>query len=531
MDLLYTKYSSDRKDEYKIRTSIYEDKDKRIVIKEALEDIGIKHIENIYNNYFLLSKLYLNKKSPRSVKINKPKFQDGKLFLEYEEGQTLSSLIIKCVKKKDYNELYNLLDLYKNILIGFDENNIISFCYTTEFYDLFGRDIDGLEGVKAINIANLDLNFDNIIINDNNIIILDYEWIYNFPIPLDFVLSRNINVFSIIYNDELDDTTMNYLYNYMDVVTERKLNNSIILTEKFRQHINIKNGIDESKIKQNYVKNKIVYDFNDLKSEKNIQVFIKKLNGIFSEEDSITHNIGSGREVYKIDLSNYENIESIRIDPTNFVANIKLYSFKCYDKDNFEIKKTITRTSGIVEYEEILYCINHDPQIYVVFENIEDIKYIELELELIDDNEIKVLTEVEQIFKKLFNLNSNLKREIEENLQETIKNNEKVITLLIDECNDLKENILNKDKYIKELKFQSEKYESTIIDLQNEINNYKDIEKDMNEKVCENVREVDNLNLQLLEKNENMFELQHYIDKINKNKILKFLMKIGIIKV
>lgn len=44
----------------------------------------------------------------------------------------------------------------------------------------------------ALKITDIDMLFDNIIVKDNNWTVIDYEWSFQFPIPVKFVIYRTL---------------------------------------------------------------------------------------------------------------------------------------------------------------------------------------------------------------------------------------------------------------------------------------------------------------------------------------------------
>ena len=61
---------------------------------------------------------------------------------------------------------------------------------TQEFQSIFGEQ-EGLEGKEASKMLNIDLTLDNIILEEESgkPQIIDYEWVFPFPIPVDFIFT------------------------------------------------------------------------------------------------------------------------------------------------------------------------------------------------------------------------------------------------------------------------------------------------------------------------------------------------------
>ena len=70
-----------------------------------------------------------------------------------------------------------------------DENNMISFNFTAEFEKIFGSDYP--QNARSLKVTNVDCLFSNFKqTEDGKVYNYDYEWIFEFPIPYEYVLWR-----------------------------------------------------------------------------------------------------------------------------------------------------------------------------------------------------------------------------------------------------------------------------------------------------------------------------------------------------
>ena len=156
--IIYSKYSNERADQFKIRTDILEDLEGiKFVHKTALTSEAQSHINNIYTNYNLLSKQYKNSK----ICINKCcKIETG-LEFEYVEGRTLTEELDELLFKENYMEIFERIKEYVSIIEAGIEKK--SFQLTDDFINVFGK-VNLPYSIKAAHINNIDLIFSNIII-------------------------------------------------------------------------------------------------------------------------------------------------------------------------------------------------------------------------------------------------------------------------------------------------------------------------------------------------------------------------------
>ena len=193
MEKIYFRSSVYRKKFFQIKTSIIQDNGEKHVVKEAVYPLGIEHIKNIYNNEKLIKKILLNEN------ITYGTYKEGAYITEFHEGKTLGVLMYQCLLNGQVEKYKNYQKIWKKLIVG--ENNLIKFSYTENFKKIFGVDDEDLLGLPSTKISNIDCSSDNIIFNDKGQIkVIDYEWVYDFPVPVDFIFYRVLNLFYSSYN-------------------------------------------------------------------------------------------------------------------------------------------------------------------------------------------------------------------------------------------------------------------------------------------------------------------------------------------
>ena len=83
--------------------------------------------------------------------------------------------------------------------LNIETNMFKEFTLTSEYTKIFGN-TSPITKEKSLIITNLDMLFHNIIIKDNEAYCIDYEWIFEFPIPIEFLIYRMISTFYSKYN-------------------------------------------------------------------------------------------------------------------------------------------------------------------------------------------------------------------------------------------------------------------------------------------------------------------------------------------
>jgi hypothetical protein len=197
MKILYSKFNRNRLPEFQLKTSIINDEGNIYVEKQALNNAAYTHIENIYNNYRLLHERYPNMKFVHTTRVN-----DYSLRFDYVKGSTLDALLLKSVLTQDMNQFIQYIKEYIVFLREFKTIKISRFEPDNEFLKIFDcRPHFG--DVECMFETNVDLTFDNIIINNTDNIVIDYEWIFNTKVPIDYIVFRSLSRFYWKYGEYL----------------------------------------------------------------------------------------------------------------------------------------------------------------------------------------------------------------------------------------------------------------------------------------------------------------------------------------
>ena len=201
---IFAKCSVERKEEYKIITRIFEEDGKKSVEKTAVGKASQAHVERMAD--FAKSNPYTTE-NVRLVPCEK--VDAGKVRFAYVEGQRLDKVIDQAVKQQEWDVVWEHVTLLKNIIMNVKETE--AFHATEVFKNMFG-DVPELEGYEATKNVSLDMVSANIVLSDS-IYILDYEWTFDFAIPLKFILYR-----SILLNGTLNVIPEDKKKHLMDIV-------------------------------------------------------------------------------------------------------------------------------------------------------------------------------------------------------------------------------------------------------------------------------------------------------------------------
>lgn len=204
--VLYTKYARERKKKYQIKTSIFEENDIKYVEKSALNEKAKTHILTFIENYTFLKDMCSN------VIYLEPKKNNTGIVYPYLEGLTIDEIV-----KKDLlniNKLILILKIYSEKIYEFESKYYCDYNITDEFINVFGN--IPMTKSRWLKYANIDLNFNNSIFINDICYVFDYEWFYNFPIPVDYIKYRNILLFYYKYGMYFNNriTLNNFLFEF-----------------------------------------------------------------------------------------------------------------------------------------------------------------------------------------------------------------------------------------------------------------------------------------------------------------------------
>lgn len=211
--ILYTKVSDFRADKYKIKTEIYRNRlGVMRVRKSPLLIDGWNHLNDLKRKEQLIKKQY----SQYNVNVVRCIPKKDCIVFPYIEGKNLAELL-KLYLLMDNERLINeLVDTYiekVDLLLG----TKTEFECTKRFKAIFG-DVQFKHTQIASNNPNIDLIFSNIILSKQGWTIIDYEWVFDFPIPINYILYRSI--YLVLYENNRTDLVEKLIIDKLNITKE-----------------------------------------------------------------------------------------------------------------------------------------------------------------------------------------------------------------------------------------------------------------------------------------------------------------------
>ena len=211
MKILYVKNNSERAKAFQLRTTIYEIDGQKFVKKEAIHNEAIAHLKKMKTNYTKLSDAIINPNIKLAPILEETENSLTFAFIEgtsleqkYNTAKKLSPSAAEAVSN-EYVELVK--NGFKTTI--FNSNTMLTDTHKT----LFGvSNCNTLNGEVCFDgISNIDLIFSNIIFQDKSIYLIDYEWVFDCNIPIEY------GVFRALHDDGAKwlDTETHFLDHYV----------------------------------------------------------------------------------------------------------------------------------------------------------------------------------------------------------------------------------------------------------------------------------------------------------------------------
>lgn len=187
--VLYTKYSNDRADAFAIYTEICEEAGERVVYKRPAKEAAEAHLAHLARMAEKLAALY----EGTPIRINRCEQQGDALAFEYLEGETYEARVDAALEERGQDAALQMIRDY--MALALDPLQKEPFHSTDGFVQVFGSHPQ-LEGCEAAAFADIDLILSNLLCqSDGGYSLIDYEWSFDFPIPLRYIRYRILHYY------------------------------------------------------------------------------------------------------------------------------------------------------------------------------------------------------------------------------------------------------------------------------------------------------------------------------------------------
>ena len=336
---VYAKYGNERMEAFRVCTVIDTDSEgEKRVFKVALSTHANLHIDRLSTNYdrlleqygktgFVPVKCSLQKGRERGTALAgvASKAKDIVRF-EYMSGITLEDYLNELESAGQYPQMESVILEYCRKLNSLTD--VVEFKRSVGFVEVFGKR-EFKKRYVAVNPCNFDMIFSNIVLDENDMekgqwTVLDYEWVWDFAIPVQFVIYRALYYH---FRNRADDGFAMYLSRKgMDVyslcgidIGERMLFNE--MEHSFQVYII--GGSASLEVMQVLMPtttiriDNIVKIGSYLRNLDTPRIYYSRGNTFSSDNQiSVIGNVDNGRVSMIIPFERY--INSLRVDPTEY---------------------------------------------------------------------------------------------------------------------------------------------------------------------------------------------------------------------
>ncbi len=188
MNPVFCKYSGDRAARFRIKTVICMEEDgTKTVRKYPLVKEAQDHVDGLYRHFLQMEESFAG---TLFVPNRCRKLEKGVEF-EFVEGETLEHYLDGLYQKGRYLDIVEEIKKYRDLLYTLSDN--IPFQYTEAFDEVFGKNTRFMD-CRSLKISNIDLIFGNLLLGERWTI-LDYEWILDFPVPVEYIVYRAVHYY------------------------------------------------------------------------------------------------------------------------------------------------------------------------------------------------------------------------------------------------------------------------------------------------------------------------------------------------
>lgn len=379
--IIFSKFSNDRASKFNIETQILEEGGVRRVRKIPYSSESVKHVEEIYNWGVKLEKRFENS----NLRVNRCRLENSVANLDYVEGNTFEQLLDKCIIENDREAFNKMISSYVQMI--YDSYKLEPFSTSDEFEKVFGR-IECSGEMLATRELNIDMIFPNLFKDEERWIVIDYEWTFDFLIPIKFLFYRGV-FYYVLNSPNRNNFAQGKMWELFDISAEEKC-----MFEKMDNHFqriytvdnyspfhqlyksfgkekfDINSYVLETKgqLNQKNCNCKIYYDFGEGFSEKN-----STSNLIFIEKDGQV----------SMDFMIPGGLTHLRIDPGDRTCVVSELELIDIEAPNIDLNYT---TNSAFKSDDNYLFLTEDPQIILKIEdNRERVFRIKLKISFISN--------------------------------------------------------------------------------------------------------------------------------------------------
>ena len=214
---MYVKCNSTRIKQFQLKTIIYEENGEKFVKKEALCEEAIPHLLQMKKNYEKLKKTIVDSRIHFAKIIAET---ENSLTFEFIAGVSMEERFLQAKQHNPKKAEQIILEYISLVRNGFKITTFVQRKMEKSYTGIFGEgDYTQLEGKYCFDtVSNCDLIPSNILYKENKVYIIDYEWVFDLSIPIEYVYFRGLKLLqdSILLQKHIDSKIIEELFRHED---------------------------------------------------------------------------------------------------------------------------------------------------------------------------------------------------------------------------------------------------------------------------------------------------------------------------
>lgn len=238
---------------FSVTTQILKRNNKIFVRKQPNDETAIPHLNEMLTNY---TKLKSNNHHDGVVyaPVSRDLELKNAINFNYIEGGNAERILLNAILEKNDSLAFEIIDKLISYICSFKSINTDP-SLNNHYSKVFGTSYT--QRIECNEIGIIDLNLDNIIIDKNNTWnVIDYEWVFPFPIPREYIIKRFFYWFFIV---RFQSILRYHAERIEQIIIEPNISVPKTIYVKYRQYFeNLENMILTEEKFQSYVSDKHV---------------------------------------------------------------------------------------------------------------------------------------------------------------------------------------------------------------------------------------------------------------------------------
>lgn len=375
-DIKYAKYSNDRAKEYAIRTEIKEMDGERVVVKQALSEDAMDHIQNMETAYKDLEQRFQGGK----LDINRCMLSYDKKSAQFDyiKGISLEEILDGCLERGD-------MDGFEELFVEYLERISFHQEMPVADYDLIFANIlvTPKEDMTEEELSAKQFRIEDVKAADWTII--DYEWTFGKAMEAKEIAFRALYCY-VLENEKRNRLELDRMIEKLGITEQeaegyrqQEMEFQKFVTGKHKSMSEMREAIGYQVMEPQ----KWVHKFDDSSMKERIQIYEDRGSGYQEEESYFVKDAYEGENRIRLELAVDGNVRMLRIDPAMDYCAVKMTEL-LFNGVKVEPNKKRVLVNGRRMTDGSYVFATEDPNVNILIEDLdrkaENVLEVEMEI-------------------------------------------------------------------------------------------------------------------------------------------------------